>query len=163
MWQSVANIILRNRILILSLLFAITVVFGYYATKVGIQYEFANLLPSNDKTQIEYNQFKNDFGQDGMIIVIAANDSNFYELEKFNSWYKMGNALRDLKIPIQKNNSTEYFSAVDSVFSEAHLFNVTKNRSDKKFELTPIVSNVFSNLSELDSVKSLIKSLEFYM
>ncbi|MEC8967838.1 MAG: hypothetical protein VX756_01710, partial [Bacteroidota bacterium] len=70
MWQSVANIILRNRILILSLLFAITVVFGYFATKVGIQYEFANLLPSNDKTQIEYNQFKNDFGQDGMIIVI---------------------------------------------------------------------------------------------
>ena len=69
MWQSVANIILRNRILILSLLFAITVVFGYFATKVGIQYEFANLLPSNDKTQIEYNQFKNDFGQDGMIIV----------------------------------------------------------------------------------------------
>ena len=162
MWQSVANIILRNRILILSLLFAITVVFGYFATKVGIQYEFANLLPSNDKTQIEYNQFKNDFGQDGMIIVIATNDSNFYELEKFNSWHKMGNALRDLKIPIQKNNSTEYFSAVDSVFSEAHLFNVTKNRSDKKFELTPIVSDLFSNLNELDSVKSLIKSLEFY-
>jgi hypothetical protein len=85
MWESIANIILRNRILILSVLFVVTVFFGYFATKVGIQYEFANLLPSTDKTQVEYKQFKGDFGQDGMIIVIATNDSNFYQLEKFNS------------------------------------------------------------------------------
>ena len=71
MWQYIANIILRNRALILSILFGITIFFGYFATKVGIQYEFANLLPSNDITQIEYKQFKKDFGQDGMIIVIA--------------------------------------------------------------------------------------------
>ena len=162
MWQSIANIILRNRILILSVLFIITVFFGYFATKVGIQYEFANLLPSNDKTQIEYKQFKHDFGQDGMIIVIATNDSNFYQLDKFNSWYNMGNSLKDLKIPIQKGNSIVYFSAVDSIFSEAHLFNVSKNRIDKKFELTPIVNGELSSNSELDSVKSIIKSLEFY-
>ncbi|MBG15618.1 MAG: hypothetical protein CL853_04620 [Crocinitomicaceae bacterium] len=162
MWQSIANIILRNRILILSVLFIITVFFGYFATKVGIQYEFANLLPSNDKTQIEYKQFKGDFGQDGMIIVIATNDSNFYQLDKFNSWYNMGNSLKDLKIPIQKGNSIVYFSAVDSIFSEAHLFNVFKNRIDKKFELTPIVNGELSSDSELDSVKSIIKSLEFY-
>ncbi|MAP01459.1 MAG: hypothetical protein CMD01_01400 [Flavobacteriales bacterium] len=144
------------------MLFIITVFFGYFATKVGIQYEFANLLPSNDKTQIEYKQFKHDFGQDGMIIVIATNDSNFYQLDKFNSWYNMGNSLKDLKIPIQKGNSIVYFSAVDSIFSEAHLFNVSKNRIDKKFELTPIVNGELSSNSELDSVKSIIKSLEFY-
>ena len=145
MWEKIANIILRNRALILSVLLSITIFFGYFATKVGIQYEFANLLPSNDRTQVEYQQFKNDFGQDGMIIVIAANDENFYELEKFNSWYRMGNALRDLKIPITQNNSTVYLSAIDSVFSEAHLFNVNKNRNLKKFELAPIVQGELKN------------------
>ena len=162
MWQYIANIILRNRALILSILFGITIFFGYFATKVGIQYEFANLLPSNDITQIEYKQFKNDFGQDGMIIVIAANDENFYELDKFNSWYKMGNALKELKIPIQKNNSTVYLSAIDSVFSEAHLFNIAKNRLDKKFELNRIINSEVESQVELDSIESVIKSLEFY-
>lgn len=162
MWEKIANIILRNRAFILSVLLSITIFFGYFATKVGIQYEFANLLPSNDRTQVEYQQFKNDFGQDGMIIVIAANDENFYELEKFNSWYRMGNALRDLKIPITKNNSTVYLSAIDSVFSEAHLFNVNKNRNLKKFELAPIVQGELKNNIELDSIESIIKSLQFY-
>ena len=162
MWQYIANIILRNRALILSILFGITIFFGYFATKVGIQYEFANLLPSNDITQIEYKQFKNDFGQDGMIIVIAANDENFYELDKFNSWYKMGNVLKDLKIPIKKNNSTVYLSAIDSVFSEAHLFNIAKNRVDKKFELNRIINSEVGSQEKLDSIESVIKSLEFY-
>jgi predicted RND superfamily exporter protein len=162
MWQYFANIILRNRGLILSVLLAITIFFGYFATKVGIQYEFANLLPSNDITQVEYKQFKNDFGQDGMIIVIAANDENFYELEKFNSWYRMGNALKELKIPIQKNNNTVYLSAIDSVFSEAHLFNIAKNRVNKRFELNPIVTAQIKNQVELDSIEAVIKSLEFY-
>ena len=162
MWQNIANIILRNRALILSILFGITIFFGYFATKVGIQYEFANLLPSNDITQIEYKQFKKDFGQDGMIIVIAANDENFYELDKFNSWYKMGNVLKDLKIPIKKNNSTVYLSAIDSVFSEAHLFNIAKNRVDKKFELNRIINYEVGSQEKLDSIESVIKSLEFY-
>jgi uncharacterized protein len=162
MWQYIANIILRNRALILSILFGITIFFGYFATKVGIQYEFANLLPSNDITQIEYKQFKKDFGQDGMIIVIAANDENFYELDKFNSWYKMGNVLKDLKIPIKKNNSTVYLSAIDSVFSEAHLFNIAKNRVDKKFELNRIINSEVGSQEKLDSIESVIKSLEFY-
>ena len=64
MWHKVANIILRHRVVMLSILAIITLFFGYYATKVTLQYEFASLLPSNDPTLIEYNAFKKDFGQD---------------------------------------------------------------------------------------------------
>ena len=94
----VANIILRNRIPIIVILLSITLVLGYFATQVTLQYEFAKLLPKNDENFIDYQNFKNDFGQDGMVIVIAVTDKNFYDLDKFQSWYSLGNELKNLKV-----------------------------------------------------------------
>ena len=86
MWNSIANIILRNRLLILSFLLLLTLILGYFGTKVTLQYEFGKLLPSNDETFLAYEDFKQNFGSDGMVVVIAVNDNDFYNHKKFNAW-----------------------------------------------------------------------------
>ena len=53
MWNSIANIILRNRLLILSILLSLTILLGYFGTQVSLQYEFGKLLPSNDETFLD--------------------------------------------------------------------------------------------------------------
>ena len=79
MWNSIANIILRNRLLILSILLSLTILLGYFGTKVSLQYKFGKLLPSNDETFLDYEDFKHNFGSDGMVVVIAVNDKEFYD------------------------------------------------------------------------------------
>ncbi len=162
MWQKVANIILRYRMLMLSVLAVITLFFGYYATKVTLQYEFASLLPSNDPTFMDYEAFKKDFGQDGMMIVIATNDKDFYQKDKFNAWYEMGIELKNLKMPVNRGNSTISLHAVDSIFSEAHLYNLYKNKEAEKFELKPLMTKQVSSQKEMDSISKVIRSLPFY-
>ena len=162
MWQKVANTILRYRLVMLLVLASITLFFAYNATKVVLQYEFASLLPSNDPTFQTYEKFKKDFGQDGMMIVIATNDKEFYQKDKFNAWYKMGLELKRLKMPVGRGLKTEYLPPIDSIFSEAHLYNLHKNKEAKKFELKPIMTKELSSQQEMDSIANIIQSLPFY-
>jgi len=146
----------------LSILAIITLFFAYNATKVTLQYEFASLLPSNDPTFQTYEKFKKDFGQDGMMIVIATNDKEFYQKDKFNAWYNMGKELKNLKMPVTRGDKTTFLPPIDSIFSEAHLYNLFKNKEAKKFELRPVMTKEISSQMEMDSVAQVIKSLPFY-
>ena len=61
MWQRIARLILKNRLAILIILFFITIVMGYFATKVEMLYEFSKLFPDNDPISINYKKFQKDF------------------------------------------------------------------------------------------------------
>ncbi len=162
MWKVISNIILRNRILIICILSVITAFLGYNATKVQLQYEFNKLLPSNDPSFLAYENFKTHFGHDGMMVVIATNEADFYTKEKFNAWLQMGDSLKNIRVPIKDGNNVILEKVVDSIFSEGHLYNIIKNKENFKFSLEQIVQNYPLSESEVDSVKNVIKSLNFY-
>ena len=77
MWKNISKIILNNRILIVFLILVLTVFFGFFATKIKLQYQINKLLPDNDSTFIAYENFKSNFGQDGLMLVIATTEPNF--------------------------------------------------------------------------------------
>ncbi len=118
MWKVISNIILRNRILIICILSVITAFLGYNATKVQLQYEFNKLLPSNDPSFLAYENFKTHFGHDGMMVVIATNEADFYTKEKFNAWLQMGDSLKNIRVPIKDGNNVILEKVVDSIFSD---------------------------------------------
>ena len=149
MWGTICSLILRNRIPILILLGLSTSFMGYKATKVKLDYEFLKLLPSDDSTLIEYEIFKKRFGEDGNILAIGIQEADLFKLEKFNAWYDLGNNLRDI-------------DGVDEVISVAHLYNLSKNDSIKKFEFGPVIKRAPQTQEELDSLKTVIFSLPFY-
>lgn len=162
MWQKVANGILRYRLYILIILGLITVFMGLEARKVELQYEFGKLLPNNDSTNLEYVHFRETYGQDGLVIVVAAEVEDFYTPEKFSKWYEFGDEVKKFTIKDVTKKDGSLLHPIDSVFSEAHLYNIVKNKEDKKFELSPLVKGMPSSQKELDSLEKVVHSLPFY-
>jgi predicted RND superfamily exporter protein len=162
MWQKVAKGILRNRLAILIGILCVTLFLGFFTKSVQIMYQFGGLLPKTDSTNIVYQEFREDFGQDGLVVVIASTSEDFYEKENFQDWYELGNRLKKLKVHVEGTPDGDSVSAIDSVFSEAHLFNIHKNKDSTRFELKPLFTSFPKTQKEVDSIRNVVYSLPFY-
>jgi len=149
MWGAIAKIILRNRIVILLILLAITIFMGWQASKIELSYQFAKPLPQDDQAMLDYNSFKKMFGEDGNVMVIGLQDSNLFELSKFNYYYDLVNDIKQI-------------NGIKQVLSVSNLYNIYKNDSLKKFQFLQIINKKPNSQQELDSIKKVIYSLPFY-
>lgn len=149
MWIRIARMILRNRLLFLGLIAAITIFMGYKAKDVEMSYQYANLLPATDTASMDYAYFKNEFGQEGNVMFFAVQDKNFYKLKQFNDWIALGDSLKSL-------------DGIDALVSIAHTYNLIKNKKDKRFDVKSIFPRNISNQQELDSLSVVAESLPFY-
>jgi len=149
MWSNVAQIILRWRILILILLAGITVFFGFMATSVKIDNKFANMLPESHSSRIDHERLKEMFGGDGNVMILGVKSDQLFQKDHFNSWYRLGRQIREVE-------------GVDSVFSAAHLYQLRKDSSEKKFQMELVSNGELQTQKEVDSVASIIKSLPIY-
>ena len=149
MWGAIARIILLNRIVILLILLAITIFMGWQASKIELSYQFAKPLPQDDQAMLDYNSFKKMFGEDGNVMVIGLQDSNLFELSKFNYYYDLVNDIKQI-------------NGIKQVLSVSNLYNIYKNDSLKKFQFLQIINKKPNSQQELDSIKKVIYSLPFY-
>ncbi len=149
MWENSARIILRQRIAILIIIGLLTALMGYYSRFAEIRYDFAKMLPSDDSTFIEYENFKKLFGEDGNVLFAGITDKELYQLDHFNAWYDLGEKMKQLE-------------GVEEVVSVARLYNLTRNDSLKKFDFLPILNRKPQSQQELDSLKNIITGLPFY-
>ncbi len=122
---------------------------GYKATQVSIQYESASILPDKDSTNIHYQQFIQQFGQDGSIMFVGLVDKDFFLLPHFNAVYDLTDSLKKIK-------------GVSEVLSVTRLYTLVKNDSLKKFEFIPISPVKPQSQQKLDSIRRLIYDLPFY-
>ena len=162
MWKNISRIILGNRILIVVLILLITIFFGFFATKIRLQYQLNKLLPENDPVYIAYENFKSNFGQDGLMLVIATTEPDFYTTDKFNAWLEMADSIQNVKVLVKENDTSYYKYAIDSVFSEGHLYNIIKNKKLKKFDLVQIIDSYPLSQQKIDSIHKVISDLTFY-
>jgi len=140
---------LRNRAVFLIILALITAFMGWEASKIELSYELVRPLPTTDKAMIDYTNFKKTFGEDGNIFVIGFEDKNFYQLQKFNDWYTLGEDIKKI-------------DGIKDVLSIAKLYNIVRNDSLKRFDFQPIVTRKPSTQQEVDSIRNVIGSLPFY-
>ncbi|MDQ2179329.1 RND family transporter [Marinifilum sp. D714] len=149
MWNRIAGLILRNRILLLVVVGLVTSFMAYKAQFVEMSYTYAALLPDDDPASIEYEKFRNTFGQEGNVMFFAVQDPDFYELDKFNDWIALGDSLGSL-------------DGIDAVVSIAHTWNINKNKKEKRFEFGTIFPHKVKTQAELDSLAAVAESLPFY-
>ncbi|MBN1252783.1 MAG: MMPL family transporter [Bacteroidales bacterium] len=149
MWKIFANIILRYRILILILISVVTVYMAYNAKNIELDYNYAALLPKTDTNYIEFDKFKQIFGEDANISIIGIQDKNFFELDKFNDWLKLQKKLTQIK-------------GVEHVLSISSSIDIYKNQTSKKFEIINIFPEKVKTQTELDSLAKVFKSKPFY-
>ena len=149
MFSWLARFILRNRILLLIVIGAITVFMGYKAFDIQLSYDFAKILPDDDPDFKAYERFKKTFGEDGSVMVIGIEDKNFYQLEKINDWWQLGEDIKKI-------------DGIEAIVSVARLYNVVKNDETRKFELKPLMKKKFTSQQQVDSMHATINSLPFY-
>lgn len=149
MWAWLSSRILRNRNGILVVLGLITLFLGYEMKNVKVSYRFGGLLPKTDSAYVHYEELLERFSEDGNIIVLGAQDKALYELDGFNAWRRLGEELRTQP-------------GVDSVFSEAHIYTLTRDDSLKRFRLTQVVPEAPRTQAELDSLLGVVRALPFY-
>ncbi len=127
----------------------ITVFMGFQATHVQLSYELIKMLPASDSTDIEYQQFKKKFGEDGNVMVVGVKDPKLFTLAVYKDWYDLNQKLRKIE-------------GVEEVLSSARIFQLNKNDSLSSFELKPLVKHSPETQGELDTILSSIKSMPFY-
>lgn len=149
-WASVARLILRNRIIVLTLVVAMTIFLGMQWKNMRFSYTEANLLPDNHPVNIEYNKFLDIFGEEGNLIILAVKDSTVFTPEKFNAWNRLSK---------QFNAKPE----VSAVISTENLKKLIKDDKNESFTLKDLVSGEVKTQAEVDEIKNeLFNNLPFY-
>jgi len=150
-WELIARLVLRNRILMLSIIVAITVLLATQWKYIHFTQTEANMLPDDNIVNVEYNAFLNKFGEEGNLVIIGVKDKTFFTPKAFTSWTKLMNSLKEDK-------------AVDLVISINDLKKLQKNDSLTKFELVSFVDqSKTSNKTYLEKIKKeLFNDLPFY-
>ncbi len=149
MWKFLSNKILRNRLAFIIAIALITLFMGYQGNKIKMSFNFARVLPQEDTTFIQYEDFKKMFGEDGSVMVVGFQDNDIYKLEKFNDWYNLGNEIKKI-------------AGIKDVMSLGSLYDIVRNDSLKKFDFVPIIRKEPTSQQELDSLKNVISKLPFY-
>ncbi len=133
MWIRVSRVILRNKIVLLSLLALITAFFAYHATKVEMSSEYASLFPKKDQAFKDYQEFVKIFGEEGNLIIIGIQDSNFFRFERFHKWRELCNELTEV-------------DGVENLLSVTNACNLKKNTGLKQFAIEHVFPDSISNL-----------------
>lgn len=149
MWVPISKFILKFRIAIFIVLVLATAFMGYKAKDVKLQYGFAGMLPADDPTAITFNEFRKTFGSEATAFVMAIEENPLENYQLFNDWYELSEELKTI-------------DGVDTVISVANIMNLKKDVENKRFTLEKIVHGKMKNQAELDSVRQIIESLEFY-
>ena len=126
-WGYIASKILRNRIGLLAFIAIFTVFMASQWKYIKFTNTEANLLPANEKANIEYNAFLDKFGEEGNLIVIGIQDSLIFSPKIYASWEKLMTQLKQNK-------------EVDLVISLDTLKKLQKNDSLSTFELTSLIN-----------------------
>ena len=71
MWSRIADSIIRFRLPLMSVIFVITAVMGYFASKVEMSYDFVRSVPPNDPDMVFLTKFRQQFGEDGNMVAVT--------------------------------------------------------------------------------------------
>lgn len=150
MWFKISEFILRQRILLITVILLLTGVMGYYAaTNLKMDNKFGILLPKDSPAKQDYIQLKQMFGGNESMMVFSIDNDSLYTLEKFNAWYELGVKLKS-------------YEAIDSVMSEAHMYELEKDTKNKRFFFQKITPYKPESQAQLDSLKGVIRSNPLY-
>ena len=149
-WNSVARLILRNRIVIILLILATTAFFASQWKNMRFSFTEANLLPDDHEVNQEYNAFLEKFGEEGNLIVMGIKDSSLFTEKNYRAWKAL-------------NDSLQKFPEVDYAISIGNLKKLEKFEDPKRFEMVPFITEVNPDSLQLATYEDeLFTKLPFY-
>ncbi|WP_178986027.1 efflux RND transporter permease subunit [Winogradskyella helgolandensis] len=149
-WDSIARLILRNKIVMLIAIILATIFFSSQWKHMRFSSTEANLLPDDHEVNLIYNEFLEIFGEEGNLVVLGVKDSTLFSVKQLNAW----NALAD---------SFKGYDEVEAVLSIKDLKKLVKNTEKIKFDLEPFIKDSISSIEEVNELqKQLFEQYPFY-
>ena len=149
-WETIARLILRNRIGIIIVVLLSTYFFSLQWDKMRFTYTEANLLPDDHEVNIEYNIFLETFGDEGNLIIIGIKDSTLFTVANLNAWNKLASDFKTYK-------------EVETVVSIKDLQKLVKNQEKQQFDLIPFIKDSIRSEKEILILQSeLFEQYPFY-
>ena len=149
MFTRISRIILKNRILLISIIAVLTGFMAFNAQKVSLSYENTAMLAETDSAIVAYHQFKKQFGEDGNVLMVGIKDPEIFTIEHFNAWYDLALDIKEIE-------------GVQDGICMTRAIRLVKNDSARQFDFYPLVENRPQTQQEVDSLKNTILGLKFY-
>ncbi|WP_207491472.1 efflux RND transporter permease subunit [Aridibaculum aurantiacum] len=149
MWFKLGQWVLKYRVALLAILVISTAIMGYFASKVQLSYDFTRAIPTDNQKYIDYQAFKQRFGEDGNLLVLGLETDKFYEQEIFNAVKDLGKQLRTV-------------NGVENVLSVPEAITLIINDSTEKLVPTRIFADRAITQAEVDSGRQVFENLPFY-
>jgi uncharacterized protein len=149
MWYQLGKWVLKNRLWLLLLVAVSTGVMTWFASKVQLSYEFSKAIPVNHPKYIEYVEFKQQFGEDGNLMVIGFEKQNLFDASFFNAF-------------TQLQRSIQQVPGVEDVLSISRALQLVKDSVSEKLKASPVFEDRALTQQELDSAAVKINQLPFY-
>ncbi len=149
MWYKLGAFILKNRLPLLIFVVSATVFMGYQASKVQLSYEFSRAIPVDNPKYLDYQNFKEKFGQDGSTMVIGIETKDFYATTIFNEVAVLHQNLKNV-------------NGVQNILSIPEAVTLIKDSVGEKLTPQKIFSYPYAQQRELDSARKIFENLPFY-
>lgn len=149
MWYKLARLILKFRLPLFIFVSVLTVVMGLLATKIKMSYDFARAIPVDNPKYVEYTRFKQQFGEDGNMMVIGVESDKIFDAANFNAYADLHRRLKKV-------------GGVQEILSIPFAVNLLVNDSLGKLEVKPVFSLPVKSDSVFVSQIQTFRSLIFY-
>ncbi|HEY8927653.1 MAG TPA: MMPL family transporter [Mucilaginibacter sp.] len=148
-WKKLADLILKKRAIVLTIVILSSLFMGYQASKVRITFAGGKVLPVTDSAYIRYNEFKRLFGQDANTMVIGFKSPKIFDKDVYNDWHTIADNIKKIK-------------GINGVISIANVYDIKKDTVQHKYVLQPLTPGLITSDKQADSVKQKFLSLPFY-
>src|SRR5580658_861632 len=148
MWESIARLVLRYRLFLLALLLSVTAFMAFHASKVQLSYDFTRTIPTDNPKYKEYQEFRQRFGDDGNLLVVAVQTDKLFQADIFADYVALTEQLK--KVP-----------GVDNVLGFSSAVDLIRDTAEQKLKTLPIFSPPFTQ-ARIDSGKAVLLGLPFY-
>jgi predicted RND superfamily exporter protein len=149
MWESIARLVLKYRLPLLILLLSATAFMGYHASRVQMSYDFTKTVPSDNPKYVEYQAFRQKFGDDGNLLVVAVQTDKLFRQPVFSDYVALGDQLKKIR-------------GVEDVLDVSAALNLVKDDSSQKPRAIRIFPAHPLSQSEIDSGRAVFMNLPFY-
>lgn len=149
MWFQLGKWVLRYRLPLLISVLVTTGVMAWVASQVQLSYEFSKAIPVDNPKYIEYQAFKQQFGEDGNLLVMGIQTDSMQELTFFQSFARLQRQLKKV-------------NGVEDVLSITSAVVLIKDSTTEKLNVQPVFPDSIKTQEALDSAHRLLGQLPFY-
>ena len=148
MWKFLSNIILKNRIVIIIMITALTVFMAQKGREAKLSYSMAKLLPNDHQVSVDYNDFLNKYGSQN-VLVIAVEDSLMTTLSHLKKWDKVSESIKNI-------------NGIEQIISFSNLPILQKDADEKKFTVKKWFSEDIQTEEEFQKALAIYQSQPFF-